>query len=82
MTPAGPRWASAEARAAGLTEREWEVLGLLVTGASNREIAEALDISQRTVGNHLTSIFSKLGARTRTQALARALGTTAGPPPA
>ena len=81
MTPvAVPHWASAEARAAGLTEREWEVLSLLITGASNREISAALDISHRTVGNHLASIFSKLGVRTRTEAMALALGRAAGPP--
>lgn len=74
LTPATSRpWASAEARGAGLTEREWEVLSLLITGTSNREIAAALEISHRTVGNHLVSIFSKLGVRTRTEAMARAL---------
>jgi ATP/maltotriose-dependent transcriptional regulator MalT len=81
VTPAAdPHWASAEARGAGFTEREWEVLSLLVTGASNREISVALVISHRTVCNHLASIFSKLGVRTRTEAVAHALGTAAGPP--
>jgi ATP/maltotriose-dependent transcriptional regulator MalT len=75
-----PSWASAESRGAGLTQREWEVLSLLITGASNREISVALDIKYRTVGNHLTNIFSKLGVRTRTEAIAYALGTAEGPP--
>jgi DNA-binding NarL/FixJ family response regulator len=67
-------WASAEARQANLTEREWEVLEILVTGASTREISAQLCISPRTVTNHLASIYGKLGTHTRTQAVARALG--------
>lgn len=42
---------------AGLTAREREVLALIVSGASNREIAAALYISERTVKNHITSIL-------------------------
>jgi DNA-binding NarL/FixJ family response regulator len=53
---------------AGLTAREREVLALIVSGASNREIAEALYISERTVKNHITSILSQLHLRDRTQA--------------
>jgi DNA-binding NarL/FixJ family response regulator len=53
---------------AGLTAREREVLCLIATGASNREIAEALYISERTVKNHITSILSQLNLRDRTQA--------------
>jgi DNA-binding NarL/FixJ family response regulator len=63
-------------RAAGLTRRELDVLQLLVEGSSNREIAQALFISPRTVGNHVTSILAKLGAPSRTAAvvMARRLG--------
>ena len=59
-----------------LSERELEVLRLLATGATNREIAAALFIAEGTVKNHLTSILGKLGARDRTQAVlkAQALG--------
>ncbi|HEY9622283.1 MAG TPA: response regulator transcription factor [Crinalium sp.] len=53
---------------AGLTAREREVLYLITTGASNREIAESLYISERTVKNHITSILSQLNLRDRTQA--------------
>lgn len=51
-----------------LTAREREVLGLLLKGASNREIARTLVISGATVENHLHHIYKKLGVSTRTQA--------------
>lgn len=53
---------------AELTPREREVLRLIATGSSNREIAETLYISERTVKNHITSILSRLNLRDRTQA--------------
>lgn len=53
---------------AGLTAREREVLSLIVAGASNREIAKSLYISERTVKNHITHILSQLNVRDRTQA--------------
>ncbi len=52
----------------GLTTREREVLCLIAAGASNREIAESLFISERTVKNHITRILSQLNLRDRTQA--------------
>lgn len=57
-----------------LTAREREVLSLIVAGASNREIAEALYISERTVRNHITHILSQLNVRDRTQAAVLASG--------
>jgi DNA-binding CsgD family transcriptional regulator len=56
-----------------LTPRELEVLVLLADGVGNREIASRLDISEHTVKFHLSAIFGKLGASTRTDAVRRAL---------
>lgn len=55
-------------RNAGLTEREIEVLRLIAQGATNREIAEYLVISEGTVKNHISNILGRLGLRDRTQA--------------
>ena len=52
----------------GLTPREKEILRLLGTGASNREIAQDLYITEGTVRNHVTNILSRLQLRDRTQA--------------
>jgi DNA-binding NarL/FixJ family response regulator len=49
----------------GLSSREQEVLSVLVTGASNKEIARELDITERTVKAHLSSIFQKTGVSDR-----------------
>jgi DNA-binding NarL/FixJ family response regulator len=55
----------------GLTVRESEVASLLLGGLSNREIADALYISEHTVKTHLKAIFNKTEARSRGQAVAR-----------
>jgi DNA-binding CsgD family transcriptional regulator len=60
-----------EARAL-LTPRELEVLAALAEGMTNKAIARRLDISLHTVKFHVESLFRKLGARTRTEAVARA----------
>lgn len=51
-----------------LTTREHEILRLIAQGSSNREIAQTLFISEKTVRNHVTNILSQLGLRDRTQA--------------
>ena len=51
-----------------LTKRELEVLKLLAVGMYNKEIAEKLNISERTVKNHVSNIFKKLEVTDRTQA--------------
>ncbi len=51
-----------------LTPREHDILRLIATGASNREIAQALFIAEKTVKNHVTNILARLGLRDRTQA--------------
>ena len=58
---------------AGLSEREVEVLRHIVTGKSNRQIADELILSERTVANHLAHIFNKTGTDNRTAAAAFAI---------
>jgi LuxR family maltose regulon positive regulatory protein len=55
-----------------LTEREMEVLALIAAGESNQEIAAKLFVSTSTVKTHINRLYRKLGARSRTQAIARA----------
>ena len=59
---------SSKTELAELTPREHQVLSLIATGASNREIAEILCITEKTVKNHVSSILSRLNLRDRTQA--------------
>jgi DNA-binding NarL/FixJ family response regulator len=61
--------AAEEKRLAELTDRELEVLKLIATGLSNREIAEKLFLSEATVKTHFTRIAAKLGLRDRVQAV-------------
>jgi LuxR family maltose regulon positive regulatory protein len=55
-----------------LSERELEVLALVASGKSNLEIASSLFVSLSTVKTHINNLYRKLGARSRTQAIARA----------
>jgi LuxR family transcriptional regulator, maltose regulon positive regulatory protein len=55
-----------------LSERELEVLALVASGNSNLEIASSLFVSLSTVKTHINNLYRKLGARSRTQAIARA----------
>jgi HD-GYP domain-containing protein (c-di-GMP phosphodiesterase class II) len=60
-------------RPAGLTPREVEVLRLIARGASTREVARELGISQKTAGTHIERIYTKTGAHTRSTATIFAL---------
>ena len=62
----------------GITPREHEILGLIATGLSNREIGERLFVSENTVKTHSSRLFEKLGVNRRVQAVVRAreLGLT------
>jgi DNA-binding NarL/FixJ family response regulator len=51
-----------------LTPRETEVLGLVARGLGNKQVAQELGISEKTVKGHLGNIFQKLGVASRTQA--------------
>jgi DNA-binding NarL/FixJ family response regulator len=64
----------------GLTDREVEVLALLPSGMTNAEIGDALFISTKTAGNHVSNVLAKLGVGTRAEAavVAERLGLTGG----
>lgn len=63
------RSATAAGAISRLSARETEVLRLMASGANNREIADALHVSERTVKSHVSMIFSKLGVRDRAGAI-------------
>ena len=56
----------------GISEREFEVLGLLAAGRSNKEIANALNVSPNTVKTHVAKLYGKLEVTRRTAAIVRA----------
>ncbi len=60
--PSPPRWP------ADLTDREVEVLRLIARGRSNREVAERLFISPKTVGRHVENLYAKIGVSSRAAA--------------
>lgn len=69
---AGARPDGAPSRPPALTRRESQVLALLCAGSTNREIADALIISDNTVKNHVRRLYEKLQVRSRTEAVVRA----------
>lgn len=70
----GPRFVRNEAAVAalGLTGQEMRVLAELASGRANKEIARSLGLSPNTIKTHLTHLFAKLEAGTRTEAVTRA----------
>jgi DNA-binding NarL/FixJ family response regulator len=71
---AAQRVLSGERRIGDLTPREAEVLALVADGRSNPEIARELDLSLKTVQNHVSNVLTKLQVRDRTQAALRMRG--------
>jgi DNA-binding NarL/FixJ family response regulator len=69
--PRGPRPQTRE-NAAGLTARQQEVVGLLVRGMTNAEIAHRMVVSVRTVDHHVTAVLTKLGVSSRRDVIHRA----------
>ncbi|MFI6862545.1 response regulator [Streptomyces sp. NPDC050421] len=63
----------------GLSSREVEVMDLIASGMSNQQIAATCFISEKTVKNHINRIFTKLHSGSRSEAIARWLGTAARP---
>jgi DNA-binding NarL/FixJ family response regulator len=59
-----------------LTDREKEILSLIAVGKGNREIANTLDIEEKTVKNHINNIYSKLQLKSRYEAISYMLGRT------
>jgi DNA-binding NarL/FixJ family response regulator len=72
-TLATPSRTEAPSIGPGLTPREREVLRLVAEGQSNREIADSLSLSERTVEHHVLHILTKLAAPSRTAAAAYAI---------
>jgi DNA-binding NarL/FixJ family response regulator len=72
--PKAPTRAEA-ARGAELTPREHEILSLIAEGLTNREIAQRFTLSPRTVETHVERVLAKLGANSRTRAVATAMRT-------
>ena len=67
--PRGPR-PTTRSNPRGLTEREWEIAGLLALGLSNAEIADRLVVSPKTVGHHVSAVLGKLNVRRRAEVTA------------
>jgi len=64
-----------ESENSGLTQREDEIMLLITAGKDNREIAASLNIEEKTVKNHINNIYSKIGVRSRREAIYYMLNT-------
>jgi DNA-binding CsgD family transcriptional regulator/tetratricopeptide (TPR) repeat protein len=73
--PKGQRgpYAAAREHPLGLTRREQEILGMIAGGASNRDIADRLSRSERTVEHHVSALLGKLNCRSRMEAMLRVI---------
>jgi DNA-binding NarL/FixJ family response regulator len=60
---------SAQPSQGGLTKREIEILTRIASGATNKQVADQIFISEKTVGRHLANIYTKLGVSSRTAAV-------------
>jgi DNA-binding NarL/FixJ family response regulator len=69
LTPLPPAKSGVRPDEIGLTDRQGQVLGLMIRGLSNRDIAQQLGLSEGTVKIHATAVFKTLGVNSRTQAL-------------
>ena len=69
----GPAAAPTRRDVGGLTPREQEVFALVTEGRSNKQIAAELSLGLRTVESHVSNLLAKLGAVSRTEAVAQAL---------
>lgn len=69
-----PTWADDDDEALGLSERQLDVLRLLIQGRSNKLIGRELDLSESTVKTHMAAVFRKLNVNSRTQAVVKAAG--------
>jgi DNA-binding NarL/FixJ family response regulator len=72
-SPAAAAAETASPLPVGLTAREAEVLQMLATGATNREIADRLVLSVRTVERHIANLYDKIGAHSKAEATAFAV---------
>jgi DNA-binding NarL/FixJ family response regulator len=79
LDAAAPAAAGGEANRSALTPREADVARLVAQGGTNREVAAALLLREKTVENHLSRIYAKLGVRSRVELAARAGGITGDP---
>ena len=68
LLAAGDTAAASETRLADLTDREREILRLLAKGQSNKEIADVLGLSDKTIKHYMTGILQKLHVRNRVEA--------------
>lgn len=78
--PTGPRSRPVSAQTLGLTQRQGEILSLVLRGLPNKRIALQLGIAESTVKEHVTGILERLGVRSRVEVITRMRGSRLEPP--